>query len=152
MMKTKPIMAKTAVAKKDTANQAWLSLLFYFGAIFALFMISNVVFAGGGEGKSLGDVAGSITQSMTNLAKLITAVSYVAGIGFAMMGLLKLKAHKDNPTQVPLSQPMVLLIIAAGLIFLPSVISTIGATIFEGGQKADATGGGIEHGGGGGGL
>ena len=62
--------------------------------------------------------------------------SYIAGLGFAIVGIMKLKAHKDNPTQVPLSQPMVLLIVATLLMFIPSLISTAQETIFEGGEAA----------------
>ncbi len=93
----------------------------------------------------MGDVADTITTSMTGVAKLITATSYVAGVGFALMGMLKLKAHKDNPTQVPLSQPIVLLAIAAGLVFLPSLIKTAGSTVWKGGgDTVGATGTGGE--------
>ena len=123
----------------------------YFGALIALYFLSSLAFAGSGASDgSLGDVAGTVTDSMTNVAKLITAASYVAGIGFAMMGMLKLKAHKDNPTQVPLSQPIVLLCIAAGLVFLPNLISTGGATIWGSGDegRGSATGEGVVDGGG----
>jgi intracellular multiplication protein IcmD len=97
------------------------------------------------EAQSLGEVANQITGSMNAVAKLITSVSYVAGIGFAMMGLFKLKAHKDNPVQVPLSQAFVLLIISAGLVFLPSMISTAGKTMWADGVRASADGSGLEY-------
>lgn len=117
-------------------NKSLISLVTYFGGLLALFFLSEVLFAGGGGGgQTLGDVASNVTSTMNNVAKLITAVSYVAGVGFAVMGILKLKAHKDQPTQVPLSQPLVLLIIAAGLVFLPSLIQSGGATIW--GQQAE---------------
>ena len=91
--------------------------------------------------ETLGDVAGNVTQSLGNVAKLIVAGSYVAGIGFALMGLLKFKAHKDQPQQVPLSQPIVLIAIAACLIYLPSVIKMAGTTLWgENAQVASARG------------
>jgi hypothetical protein len=37
---------------------------------------------------------------------------------------------KDNPVQVPVSQPIALVFIAAALIFVPSVFSSIGGTLF----------------------
>ncbi len=107
--------------------------------MIALFLVCDFASAA-----ALGDVAEQITGSLGNVAKLITAASYVAGVGFALTGLFKFKAHKDNPTQVPLSQPIVLLAIAAGLIFLPSVIDTVGETVFSGGTRATAEGGGLE--------
>lgn len=102
--------------------------VFYSSALLALFLVPQTLFASGYQTQSLGDIAGNIILSMNNLAKLISAASYVVGVGFALMGMLKFKAHKDNPTQVQLSQPIVLLAIAAGLVYLPSLISTVGNT------------------------
>lgn len=137
-------MTTKTIAKKQPPSTALLSLCVYFGSLFALFFISDILLASSGSGPaegSLGSVAQTVTDSMTNVAKLITAASYVAGVGFAMMGMLKFKAHKDNPTQVPLSQPIVLLAIAAGLVFLPNLISTGGSTIWGGSaDKGAATG------------
>lgn len=89
--------------------------------------------------QTLGDVANQVANSMSGVARLITAISYVAGIGFALMGMFKLKAHKDNPQQVPMGQPIVLLLIATGLIFLPNLINTGGATLWgESANYADS--------------
>ena len=137
-------MKSISVKTSPASSKALLTLCAYFGSLLALFLISNIVMAGGGEGQSLGTVAGTITTSMTNVAKLITAASYVAGVGFALMGMLKFKAHKDNPQQVPLSQPIVLLAIAAGLVFLPSLIKSAGQTVWGGSAEgATAQGGGL---------
>ncbi len=122
-----------------------LSLTGYFCALFALSLTSHIVLASSGAGQSIGDVAANVTGTMSNVAKLITAGSYVAGVAFALMGMLKFKAHKDNPQQTPLSQPIVLLAIAAGLVFLPSLISTTGQTIWKGGVRATDTGGGLDN-------
>lgn len=137
--------SKTIAVKKSTPVRSLISLCAYFGTLMALFLVSNVALAGGGgEGASLGTVAANITESMDNVAKLIVAGSYVAGVAFALMGMLKFKAHKDNPTQVPLSQPIVLLAIAAGLVFLPSLIGSAGSTVWAGAQqKASAKGEGL---------
>ncbi len=124
---------------KTSTVKPMLSLCAYFGVLLALYCVSAFVFAGGGGGSDdLGAVAKNITDTMTNVGKLITAASYVAGIGFALMGMLKFKAHKDQPAQVPLSQPIVLLMIAAGLVFLPSLVTTAGSTVF-GSAKTNAT-------------
>lgn len=135
---------KTTMVKTSESSQKTLwTLMGYFSALLALSLVSDLALAAdgatAGEG-SLGSVAATITGSMTNVAKLITATSYVAGVGFALMGMLKLKAHKDNPTQVPLSQPIVLLCIAAGLVFLPSLIKTAGKTVWSDAEAASSTG------------
>ncbi|MBS0290782.1 MAG: type IV secretion protein IcmD [Proteobacteria bacterium] len=140
-------MKQTIDTTQPVTLRPLLSLCGYFGVLLALYCVSGFVFAdgGGSGGQDLGAVASNITGAMTNVAKLITAASYVAGVGFALMGMLKFKAHKDQPAQVPLSQPIVLLCIAAGLVFLPSLITTTGSTVF-GTSKKNATtqGGGVE--------
>jgi intracellular multiplication protein IcmD len=81
---------------------------------------------------NLGSVASTLTGSFAQLAKLITAGAYMAGIGFAMASMLKFKAHKDNPTQIPIGTPIALLFIGAALIFLPNIFGIAGYTIFGG--------------------
>lgn len=132
-----------SVTTKNSTFQSLLKLSGYFGALFALFFVSQYLFAEGG-GDDLGKVADNITSTMSSVGKLIVAASYVAGVGFALMGMLKFKAHKDQPQQVPLSQPIVLLAIAAGLVFLPSLITTSGATIFKGGKEGSSKGTGVK--------
>ncbi|WP_420795407.1 type IV secretion protein IcmD [Legionella drozanskii] len=79
---------------------------------------------------SLGTMASSITSSFTSVAKLITAGSYLAGLGFAVSAILKFKQHKDNPTQITIGTPIALVFIAAALLFLPSILGVAGQTMF----------------------
>lgn len=81
---------------------------------------------------TLGDMAVKITESFEGLAKLITAGAYMAGIGFVMASMLKFKAHKDNPTQIPIGTPIALLFVGSALIFLPHIFIIAGYTIFGG--------------------
>ena len=74
--------------------------------------------------------------NLGNLAQLITAGSYVAGLGFAVGAIVKFKQHKDNPTQSPISTPIALLFISAALMFIPSVFKSAGGTLF--GNEATA--------------
>jgi len=88
--------------------------------------------------QDLASVANQIRTNFSALAKLITAAAYIAGFGFAFAAILKFKAHKDNPTQIPVGTPIALLFIAAALIFLPSIFNISGATLF--GTEAKAGG------------
>lgn len=81
---------------------------------------------------TLGEMALKITESFYGLAKLITAGAYMAGIGFVMASMLKFKAHKDNPTQIPIGTPIALLFVGSALIFLPHIFIIAGYTIFGG--------------------
>ncbi len=91
---------------------------------------------------NIGDMAANITGSFSALAKLITAGSYLTGLGFSVGAIMKFKQHKDNPTQIPIGTPIALVFIAAALLFLPSILGVAGGTMFgsSGGTVAGATG------------
>ena len=80
--------------------------------------------------KTLGEMAQTITQSFDGLARLITAGAYMAGMGFIMASMLKFKAHKDNPTQIPIGTPIALLFVGSALMFLPHIFVIAGQTVF----------------------
>ncbi len=90
---------------------------------------------------SLAGVAENITDSMSNVGKLISAGAYIAGMGFAVGAVMKFKAHKDNPQQIPIGTPIALIFIAAALIFLPNIFETTGETLFgSNAMKGGSTG------------
>jgi intracellular multiplication protein IcmD len=109
----------------------WPTLLIFSSCI----LVSSFCFATTGSPVGLGHVAKNVSDSMENLALLIQGAAYVAGLGFALAGMLKFKAHKDNPQQVQLSTAIVLLAVGAGLVFIPSLLQSGGATLF--GQDAE---------------
>jgi intracellular multiplication protein IcmD len=92
--------------------------------------------------ENLGDIASNITSNFSELTNLITACSYIAGLGFAIGSIMKFKMHKDNPTQVPIGTPISLVFIAAALLFLPSILSVTEYTVFgtSGGEVAGPSG------------
>jgi intracellular multiplication protein IcmD len=92
-------------------------------------MISSVAYAEAGS-QNIGSVAANITSTFGQLAELITASSYIAGLAFSIGAIVKFKAHKDNPSQVPIGTPIMLIFVAAALIFLPSIFGVTGQTLF----------------------
>jgi|TARA_R110000868_G_scaffold217167_1_gene467272 intracellular multiplication protein IcmD len=95
---------------------------------------------------TLGGMASQVTSSFGSLTKLITAASYLAGLGFAIGAIMKFKAHKDNPTQITVGTPIALVFIAAALLFLPSILDVAGSTMF-GSEKTVSGSSGTEYGG-----
>lgn len=108
-----------------------------FLASVALSLFAGVAFAGTSD---LSGVAETLTTNIKSLADLLIIIAYVAGIGFALAGVIQFKAHKDNPAQVPLSKPMVYIAVGAALLFLPSLMSTAGSSIFSEGGISAGTG------------
>ena len=115
----------------------WLNskeIQFFLVAIGMMFFFSE---ACANSGATIGTMASSIVKTFASIARLITAGSYIAGLGFAVGAIMKFKAHKDNPTQITIGTPISLIFIAAALLFLPSILSVAGFTMFgEAGRTA----------------
>lgn len=92
-------------------------------------------------GSGVGLVARTVITNLSDVAKLITAASYVAGMAFAVGAIVKFKAHKENPTQIPIGTPIALLFVGAALIFVPTVFTLSGATLFGSSGTAAGVGG-----------
>ena len=82
-----------------------------------------------------GSVAEQVTSQLGGAARLITALAYVAGMAFVVGAIVKFKAHKENPTQIPIGTPIALLFVGAALIFVPTVFGVAGSTLFGGSAK-----------------
>lgn len=97
----------------------------------ACLTLGTIVLAQGGTAQTgIGGVAANVTSNVANIARLVTAASYVAGMAFAVGAIVKFKAHKDNPTQIPIGTPIALLFVGAALIFIPTVFKISGQTLF----------------------
>jgi len=83
-----------------------------------------------GTSGDLSSIATSLTTQITTLANVLIIVAYVAGIGFALGGIMLFKSHKENAQQTPLSKCIIYIVIGACLLFLPTLISSTGTTIF----------------------
>lgn len=110
--------------------------LLKLGLFLATFLVAGLVFAE--EGKGIGEIAKNVTGSFKNIAQLMLAIAYIAGVGFAVAAIFKFKQHKDNPTQIPLGTPIALLAIAISLVFIGYFIKPLGETL---GAKEDSAGG-----------
>ena len=106
-------------------------------ALFIADIFYTCAYAAGSD-TGIGKVASTVTDQLGAMANLMVYVAYVSGVGFALAGILQFKAHKENPQQTPLSKPIVLIIVAACLLFLPSVMTAAGGSIFG----TSASGGG----------
>jgi len=88
--------------------------------------------------QNLGAIAQNITNTFEAVTKLITAAAYVTGAAMFFIAVFQFRQHKENPTQTPLSKPMMFLAIGCALLFFPTFIGMTEQTIF--GQGA-VTGG-----------
>jgi intracellular multiplication protein IcmD len=83
--------------------------------------------------ETVGEVLCNIKlNTFQGVFRLIFVVGYVSGFGLLVAAIFKLKQVKDNPTQIPVSTPIVLFLCAALSIFMPSLIAPAGESIFGG--------------------
>ena len=106
----------------------------YFLKMIGLCLIFNMANAA----DTIGTVASNITSTFGSVTKLLTATAYVGGVMFFAVAIFQFKAHKENPTQIPLSKPMVTLAMATALIFLPTITNIASGTFF--GSKGSTAG------------
>jgi intracellular multiplication protein IcmD len=113
-------------SEKDRVN---LIKFFYWGICgVAMFYVNSVYAATSGD--NIASIANNVKDTFSAIAQLITAASYIAGMGFGVGAIMKFKAHKDNPTQIPVGTPIALLFIAAALLFMPTIFKVAGGTLF----------------------
>lgn len=103
-------------------------------SVAGIMLVSGILLAE--DANSLRSIADNVRGNLGAVVDLIIGLAFLAGVAFFLTGLVKFKAHKDNPTQVPLSAPLVLISISACLMFLPSLIDVAGETVFAGSQES----------------
>lgn len=93
---------------------------------------------------TLSTISSNVDKSVLQLATVLTDISLIAGIGFIMASFFKFHQHKLNPTQVPMSQGITLLLIGAGLCLFPTMLPTATHAVF-GSATINTVGGGQIH-------
>ena len=102
--------------------------------------IALMMLAGHAMAENIGDVASKVSSALSNVASMLGAASYVIGTGMFMVAIFQLKQHKENPTQTPLSKPMLFLVVAACLLYLPTSMSVTSGTLFSSASLANKWG------------
>lgn len=72
----------------------------------------------------------NLSHGITSITIVMEDIALVAGIGFIFASFFKFHQHKMNPTQVPLSQGVTLLVIGSGLAVFPHLLSTTTQGVF----------------------
>lgn len=87
---------------------------------------------------SITQISTNLNKGITGLATILQDVALICGIGFILASFFKFHQHKLNPTQVPMSQGVTLLIIGAGLSVFPHLIGAVSKGVF--GETAEKLG------------
>lgn len=90
-------------------------------------------------GANFGTIAGNITTSIGTLPGLVAAISYLTGLLLAVLGVMKIKDHVENPSQTPLKDGAIRLL-AGGMLFgLPILLEAMTETLNSGNTSNGAS-------------
>lgn len=85
-----------------------------------------VVCAGSVYAQEISDLVKNIqTALLVPLLNIVVSVAYLSGAGFVVAAIFKFKAHKDNPTQITVGTPVMLLFVGIGLLFFPTLVENV---------------------------
>ncbi|MDP7143514.1 MAG: hypothetical protein QF692_01095 [Alphaproteobacteria bacterium] len=78
---------------------------------------------------NFGSIAKNITESVSDLPGLLSALAYLFGILLGVLGILKIKDHVENPAQTQLKDGAIRLAAGGALFALPIVFQAMSSTI-----------------------
>jgi hypothetical protein len=88
-------------------------------------------------GNSFNTIAKNITTGIEQLPGFLAAISYMMGMIFSVLGILKIKDHVENPSQTPLKDGAIRLAVGGGLFAIPIITDAMTNLIGDGdGAKA----------------
>ena len=87
---------------------------------------------------SFNDVGQSIISGISSLPGLLTGLSYMMGLLFSVLGVLKIKDHVENPTQTQLKEGAIRLAAGGALFLIPVVTTAMQDLITTGAGPIDA--------------
>ena len=77
-----------------------------------------------------------MTDLFPTLMIVITGGAYLAGLGFTIAAMVKLKAVKDAPQQNAVTVPLAYLTVAVLLVFMPDLLAPTSETLFGTGAES----------------
>ena len=82
--------------------------------------------------RTLGGIADSLSTQTTSVARLVSVVAFVIGVGLAIAGLLKFRANAQNPNDPSnsMTTAFVLVFVGAAMVAIPSLLGSGIMTIF----------------------
>ena len=82
------------------------------------------------QNDGIGKIVCNISSLLVKLMPFIQILSIVTGLGFFVASLFKFKAHKDNPSQVPVGTPIAYMMVSIALMYASGVVKIIGTSFF----------------------
>ena len=106
------------------------------------FTLASALMASPVYAKTAGEIADSLSAQLGSVSTLLTVLAFVLGVGICIAGLLKFRAHSQNPNDPSnkLSHALALIFVGAALVAIPELLGSGISTVFgEGADTTDAT-------------
>ncbi len=92
-------------------------------------VLISVLYSSSASAQDVSDLAENMVTSVEQLPALVAAIAYILGLILGITGILKIKEHVENPTQVPLRTGVIRLFIGGTLFALPIVYEAVFQTV-----------------------
>jgi len=109
---------------------------------FTGFLITGTATAA--PAQDLQAIADNVQKTVGIVSRMLVTISLMAGIGFIMALFFKFHQHKQNPTQVPISQGITLLLIGSAMVVFPYLLQPLSGAIFGDGSVSKLDGQAIQ--------
>jgi len=84
-----------------------------------MLIISGFAVTAYAQQQTLGDLANRVMIPISGLEEVLYTICYIIGGAITVGSLVQFKLHRDNPSQVRLSTPLLLLILGLALVLIP---------------------------------
>ncbi|MGH1456381.1 MAG: hypothetical protein ACRBDI_06340 [Alphaproteobacteria bacterium] len=87
---------------------------------------------------NFGSIASNVNSSISLLPSIISSLAYLFGVLLAVLGVMKIKDHVENPSQTPLKDGAIRLLIGGVLFALPIILEAMTETVGTNGTGASS--------------
>lgn len=111
---------------------------YVMGAAMTLGFVSMNPDAAMAAGNNFSKISKNISTSIADLPGLLAALSYLFGILLAVLGIMKIKDHVENPSQTHLKDGAIRLLAGGALFAIPIVSEAMFLTTGQGAAQQAA--------------
>lgn len=109
-------------------------------AVIGLFALETASADALTSGIALSSITAHVGSTVSQMSRILTDIALIAGVSFILASFFKFHQHKLNPTQVPISQGVTLLLIGAALTLFVVMLPTAKRAVFGGASMAKVGG------------
>lgn len=108
------------------------------GAYTSASLVTGLLASKDAEANSFTSISQTITSQIGGLPGFLTAIAYIMGVILAVLGILKIKDHVENPSQTQLKEGAIRLAAGGALFVVPIITEAMQNLIGQGGAGVTA--------------